>query len=231
MTEISRRRFLKATGKSSLAIIGLPAALSANDRAAIAPAIKRPVIDTHMHVWANDPQRYPFPHPYAKDFNVPENEGTLEMLIDDMDRHGGTHAVLVQVIYHGWDNTYVADCAKRYPKRLKAHALIATTASRRRGRHRRLRPFPSQRRCPLAPRVTSSARSDVSSATRRPVCTMMTRIVRSRRPSQVDVSGAATNASTSSRWRKSIALFSWRFCGMASTRWQSRAWAGSFIAT
>ena len=46
------------------------------------------------------------------------------MLIKDMGRHRCTHAVLVQVIYHGWDNTYVADCVKRYPKRLKAHGLI-----------------------------------------------------------------------------------------------------------
>jgi predicted TIM-barrel fold metal-dependent hydrolase len=46
------------------------------------------------------------------------------MLIDDMDKNGCTHAVLVQVIYHGWDNTYVADCVKRYPRRLRAHGLI-----------------------------------------------------------------------------------------------------------
>jgi predicted TIM-barrel fold metal-dependent hydrolase len=32
--------------------------------------------------------------------------------------------VLVQVIYHGWDNAYVADCVKRYPKRLRGHGLI-----------------------------------------------------------------------------------------------------------
>ncbi len=85
------------------------------------------IVDTHMHVWANDPQRYAFPHPYVKDFKGAPHEGTLEMLIEDMDRHGCTHAVLVQVIYHGWDNTYVADCVKRFPQRLKAHGLIDPT--------------------------------------------------------------------------------------------------------
>lgn len=81
-----------------------------------------------MHVWADDPQEYPFPHPYSKDFKGAPHEGTVEMLIEDMNRHGCTHAVLVQVIYHGWDNTYVADCVKRYPDRLKAHGLIDPAA-------------------------------------------------------------------------------------------------------
>ena len=88
---------------------------------------KPPIIDTHMHVWANDPRRYPFPHPYNKDFKGAPHPGTVEMLIKDMDQHGCTHSVLVQVIYHGWDNSYVADCVKRFPKRLKGHGLIDPT--------------------------------------------------------------------------------------------------------
>ena len=86
-----------------------------------------PVIDTHMHVWASDARRYPFPHPYLPDFKLPPHEATLEMLQADMDRHGCTHAVLVQVIYHGWDNAYVADSAKQFPKQFKAHGLIDPT--------------------------------------------------------------------------------------------------------
>jgi predicted TIM-barrel fold metal-dependent hydrolase len=86
-----------------------------------------PIIDTHMHVWAKAGTKYPFPHPYQPDFKTPPADGTLEMLIDDMDRHGCTHSVLVQVIYHGWDNAYVADCVKKYPDRLKAHGLIDPT--------------------------------------------------------------------------------------------------------
>jgi L-fuconolactonase len=94
---------------------------------ALAAADKPPVIDTHMHVWATAGSKYPFPHPYVPDFTEPPHEGTLEMLIDDMDAHGCTHSVLVQVIYHGWDNAYVADCVRRYPERLKAHGLIDPT--------------------------------------------------------------------------------------------------------
>jgi predicted TIM-barrel fold metal-dependent hydrolase len=84
-----------------------------------------PVIDTHMHVWAkNGDRRYPFAHPYLPDFAGAPHDATVEMLLDDMDRHGSSHSVLVQVIYHGWDNAYVADCARKYPDRFKAHGLI-----------------------------------------------------------------------------------------------------------
>ena len=55
------------------------------------------------------------------------HEGTVEMLIEDMDRHGCTHCVLVQTICHGWDNNYLADCVKRYPARFKGHGLIDPT--------------------------------------------------------------------------------------------------------
>lgn len=114
-----RRSFLTALGG---------AAIATNQQQIVAAASERsPVIDTHMHVWANDPRRYPFPHPYDKSFKLPPHEATLEMLLDDMDRNGCTHAVLVQVIYHGWDNSYVADCVRRHPRRFKAHGLIDPT--------------------------------------------------------------------------------------------------------
>lgn len=120
---IDRRFVLKGAALSAAAISTLP-------MMSMTQAAERdttPIIDTHMHVWAKDARRYPFPHPYIKDFQGPPHEATLEMLIEDMDRHGCTHAVLVQVIYHGWDNTYIADCVRRYPKRLKGHGLIDPT--------------------------------------------------------------------------------------------------------
>lgn len=125
--KIDRRRFLQSAATSGMALGAVPVALSCVDRAQGAPAGKPQIIDTHMHVWANDAKRYPFPHPYMQDFKEAPHEGTLEMLMEDMDRHGCTHAVLVQVIYHGWDNNYVADCVKRYPDRLKGHGLIDPT--------------------------------------------------------------------------------------------------------
>lgn len=124
---VNRRDFFSDAASRALAIGALPATLALADRALAAPGVERPIIDAHMHVWANDPKRYPFAHPYTKDYQGMPHEGTVEILVDDMDRHGCTHAVLVQTICHGWDNSYLADCVKRYPNRFKGHGLVDPT--------------------------------------------------------------------------------------------------------
>jgi len=118
---VTRRDFIATTAAASAGVAGL--LVNGHTRAANSRAA---VVDTHMHVWANNPKRYPFPHPYKRGFTTDDvpHEATVEMLIKDMNQHHCTHAVLVQVIYHGWDNAYVLDCAKRYPARFKAHGLI-----------------------------------------------------------------------------------------------------------
>lgn len=122
-----RREFLKTSASWATTVGALPLASALGRRAVAAPRTAGPIIDTHMHVWANDPQRHPFAHPYVKNYQGMPHEGTVEMLIEDMDRHGCTHCVLVQTICHGWDNTYLADCVKRFPERFKGHGLIDPT--------------------------------------------------------------------------------------------------------
>ena len=106
---ISRRAFLAALAVAPLA------------------APRSQVVDTHMHVWTNDVERFPFAHPYDPNFKPPAVAGTVEMLLDEMDSFAIGHAVLVQVIYYGWDNRYVAHCVKRYPRRFCAQGLIDPT--------------------------------------------------------------------------------------------------------
>lgn len=118
-TTTNRRHFLQSV-VGAAAVTMVPAVGQAQP----ATATKPPLIDTHMHVWGDDLKRYPFAHPYDKDFRAAPHKATLEMLVDDMDRHGCTHAIIVQVIYHGWDNSYVADCLKQSPQRFKVHGLI-----------------------------------------------------------------------------------------------------------
>jgi predicted TIM-barrel fold metal-dependent hydrolase len=108
---ISRRTFLGLLGAAPLAA-----------------ATKRTVVvDAHMHVWTNDAARFPFAHPTDANFKPPPIAGTVELLIEEMDRHAIDFAVLVQVIYYGWDNRYVADCLRRYPGRFRAQGLIDPT--------------------------------------------------------------------------------------------------------
>lgn len=86
-----------------------------------------PMIDTHMHVWSGDPQRFPLVNPYHAHSKPPKNAGTVEMLLKEMDEFGVTQCVLVQVIYHGWDNLYVAHCLKEHPQKFRVQGLIDPT--------------------------------------------------------------------------------------------------------
>jgi predicted TIM-barrel fold metal-dependent hydrolase len=88
---------------------------------------RSPVVDTHMHVWTSDVTRFPFAHPYDSNFKPPPVAGTVEMLLQEMKSHAIDYTVLVQVIYYGWNNSYVADCVKRHPERFRAQGLIDPT--------------------------------------------------------------------------------------------------------
>ena len=122
-TIVDRRTFL--TGSlAAAAWSALPAVASAR------LATKTPVIDTHMHVWSGDPQRWPFDNPNNREnpHAVPKGTpGTAELLLDEMNAFGVTQCILVQVIYHGWDNRYTAHCVKQYPDKFKGHGLIDPT--------------------------------------------------------------------------------------------------------
>src|SRR5262245_39239294 len=115
---VNRRRFLAAAARSAAAL-GATAALEGRQRseAADPKADKPPVIDTHMHVWSGDPDRFPFAHPYDPKYKPPEIAATVELLVKEMDEFGIGHCVLVQTINHGWDNRYLVHCLKAHPKR------------------------------------------------------------------------------------------------------------------
>jgi predicted TIM-barrel fold metal-dependent hydrolase len=109
---LSRRAFLALVGAAPLAA---------------AEASHSPVIDSHMHVWSSDTKRFPFAHPNDRNFKPPAVAGTMEMLLEEMDAHRIDAAVLVQVIYYGWDNRYLAECLRRHPTRFRAQGLIDPT--------------------------------------------------------------------------------------------------------
>lgn len=82
------------------------------------------IIDTHVHVWEIDPPRYPI-GPTAPGWNsLPDEPGTAEQLLADMDANGVDCAVLVQTSWSTWDNGYIADSVARFPDRFIGHGLI-----------------------------------------------------------------------------------------------------------
>jgi len=77
-------------------------------------------VDAHVHVWKADP-RYPW-SPQAK--NPPAKDATAETLLELMKDAGVARTVIIQVIYYGWDNSYLADVLKRYPKVFRGVARV-----------------------------------------------------------------------------------------------------------
>jgi predicted TIM-barrel fold metal-dependent hydrolase len=79
------------------------------------------IIEPHVHVWTLDTERYPW-SPETK--NPPAESATAEELLETLAENGVSGAVLVQVIYYGTDNTYAADCLRRYPDRFAGVCLV-----------------------------------------------------------------------------------------------------------
>lgn len=82
------------------------------------------IVDTHMHTWSGDLNRWPFAHPYSAEVTPPKNPATVERLVDDLDTNNVSNAVIVQTIFHGWDNTYTVHSVAQAPDRFKGHGLI-----------------------------------------------------------------------------------------------------------
>ena len=61
-----RRRFLGAAASAATALAGVGCELSPRHAEGEgSPDSVPPVVDTHMHVWANDASRFPYAHPYV----------------------------------------------------------------------------------------------------------------------------------------------------------------------
>jgi L-fuconolactonase len=82
------------------------------------------IIDTHVHVWEIDPPRYPIGPTAPNWTNLPDEPGTAQELLADMDANGVDWAVLVQTSWSTWDNGYIADSVAAHPERFVGHGLI-----------------------------------------------------------------------------------------------------------
>lgn len=69
------------------------------------------ILDPHVHVWKHDPK-----YPFAEGARPPERDATPETLLELMKANGVGKTVIIQVIHYRYDNSYLADVLKRYPK-------------------------------------------------------------------------------------------------------------------
>ena len=81
------------------------------------------IVDTHVHVWEIS-EKYPV-GPTAPGWNsLPDEPGTADELLAEMDVEGVDQTVLVQTSWSTWDNGYIADSVTRFPQRFIGHGLI-----------------------------------------------------------------------------------------------------------
>ena len=77
------------------------------------------LVDAHLHVFSDDPARYPYDGRWGM---IPTEPTPVEELIACMDANGVDKAVMVQGAAYLYDNRYMADCRARFPDRLAAVA-------------------------------------------------------------------------------------------------------------
>ena len=82
------------------------------------------IVDTHVHVWEIDPPKYPIGPTAPAWSSYPEEPGTADELLVEMEDHGVDRCVLVQTSWSTWDNGYIADSVARFPDRFVGHGLI-----------------------------------------------------------------------------------------------------------
>jgi predicted TIM-barrel fold metal-dependent hydrolase len=104
---LTRRRFA-----ASLASLVTMAATTARSEPAL------PTIDTHAHVFHRAIKLAPGRR-YAPDYDAP-----LALYLEQLDRNGVTHGVLVQPSFLGSDNSYLVESLKQASGRLRGIAVV-----------------------------------------------------------------------------------------------------------
>jgi L-fuconolactonase len=78
------------------------------------------IIDAHLHVW----RATPADQPAATTLVGPHEDVPIERALAVFDANAVDRGVLVQPMYPGEDNSYVADCAAERPHRLAAVCVV-----------------------------------------------------------------------------------------------------------
>ena len=105
----NRRRFVSHSVAASLA--GRLSSLSAQLHETSAPTEPTLLIDSHVHVWKHDPA-----FPFAQGATPPPEDASPETLLSLMQANGVSRTVIIQVSHYRFDNAYLAEVLKRYPR-------------------------------------------------------------------------------------------------------------------
>ncbi|KAA8495505.1 4-sulfomuconolactone hydrolase [Porphyridium purpureum] len=84
------------------------------------------VIDTHLHVWDGTAV------PFVQGKEPPEslrNAGSIEALLNEMQKAGVKKCIAIQPINYGFDHTYLSDCISKHPKIIHGMMLVSGTTN------------------------------------------------------------------------------------------------------
>lgn len=77
-------------------------------------------VDAHLHVW----QAAPEATPAVQTIVPPQTDVPIELASETMAEHDVDRAVLVQPVFRGEDNSYVAACARAAPEKFAAVCVV-----------------------------------------------------------------------------------------------------------
>lgn len=114
------RRLLMQGGLAAMALGttgGMPSTGVANAAAPAGPPNleKHPYIDAHSHVWSPDTDKWPLEKGQTKADLKPASFTPAELLAQAHPVGVGRVVLIQHHIYHGWNNTYLTDCAAAFP--------------------------------------------------------------------------------------------------------------------
>lgn len=76
------------------------------------------IVDSHFHAWTEDCPLV------AERGYKPLAAKSIDTCLEIHDAHGVTHGVLVQPSFLGFDNSYILDCLRQHPDRLRASVVV-----------------------------------------------------------------------------------------------------------
>jgi predicted TIM-barrel fold metal-dependent hydrolase len=87
----------------------------------------RNIVDTHVHLWTDDFGRYPLDPKFRPDDMLCASYRP-EHLFSDAALSGVSRFVLVQMIYYGFDNSYMLDAIRSHPAEFRGIAVVDQNA-------------------------------------------------------------------------------------------------------
>lgn len=121
---LTRRELLQAGAATAvMAVTGQAASrvLADDDQPLVT---KSSYIDAHSHVWSPDTKRWPLAAGKTKADLDPPSFTPEELLKLALPLKIGRAVLIQHTTYHGWDNTYLTDCAAAHPGRFAVVGMI-----------------------------------------------------------------------------------------------------------